>query len=70
MAAMVAAYDTWVFDCDGTLWRGDELIDGCAEALALLRALGKRVLFCTNNSTKSRAAFKGKFDALGLPAAS
>jgi hypothetical protein len=27
------------------------------------------VLFVTNNSTKSRAAFLGKFHSLGLPAA-
>jgi hypothetical protein len=31
------AYDTWVFDCDGTLWRGNTLIDGAKEALQLLR---------------------------------
>jgi len=32
-----AKYDTWVFDCDGTLWKGSTLIEGCKEALQLLR---------------------------------
>ena len=36
-------YDTWVFDCDGTLWRGQALIEGAADALQLLRDL---VGFC------------------------
>ena len=31
-------YDTWMFDCDGVLWRGDGLIDGAAEVLKILRS--------------------------------
>ena len=30
-------YDTWMFDCDGVLWRGDGLIDGAMEVLQILR---------------------------------
>jgi 4-nitrophenyl phosphatase/phosphoglycolate phosphatase len=42
------------------------LIDGIPETLAKLRALGKKMYFVTNNSTKSRAGYKKKFDDLGL----
>jgi phosphoglycolate phosphatase len=42
------------------------LIDGVAETLAKLRAAGKQLFFVTNNSTKSRAGYKNKFDSLGL----
>jgi phosphoglycolate phosphatase len=42
------------------------LIDGIPETLAKLRALGKKMFFVTNNSTKSRAGYKKKFDGLGL----
>jgi phosphoglycolate phosphatase len=42
------------------------LIDGIPETLAKLRAAGKKMFFVTNNSTKSRAGYKKKFDGLGL----
>jgi phosphoglycolate/pyridoxal phosphate phosphatase family enzyme len=58
--------DVFIFDCDGVIWRGDSLIDGIPETLARLRAAGKRMFFVTNNSTKSRAGYKKKFDSLGL----
>jgi len=58
--------DIFIFDCDGVIWRGDSLIPGIPETLAKLRAAGKRMFFVTNNSTKSRAGYKKKFDSLGL----
>lgn len=58
--------DVFIFDCDGVIWRGDSLIDGIPETLAKLRAAGKKMFFVTNNSTKSRAGYKKKFDGLGL----
>lgn len=42
------------------------MIDGIPETLAKLRAAGKKMYFVTNNSTKSRAGYKKKFDSLGL----
>jgi len=35
--------------------------------LLLTRVVGKRLVFVTNNSTKSRADYKKKFDKLGVP---
>lgn len=61
-------FDTWLFDCDGVLWRGDELIDGVVEVLHMLRCLKKQVVFVTNNATKSRKTYKTKFDQLGVEA--
>lgn len=58
--------DVFIFDCDGVIWRGDSLIDGIPETLEKLRAAGKKMYFVTNNSTKSRAGYKKKFDSLGL----
>ena len=46
--------------------QGDSLIDGIPETLEKLRAAGKRLFFVTNNSTKSRAGYKKKFESLGL----
>lgn len=58
--------DVFIFDCDGVIWRGDSLIDGIPETLDKLRKAGKKMFFVTNNSTKSRAGYKKKFDSLGL----
>ncbi|GKZ01303.1 hypothetical protein MPSEU_001081300 [Mayamaea pseudoterrestris] len=58
--------DVFIFDCDGVIWRGDSLIPGIPETLARLRQAGKKLFFVTNNSTKSRAGYKKKFDSLGL----
>lgn len=46
--------------------QGDSLIEGIPETLDKLRAAGKKMFFVTNNSTKSRAGYKKKFDSLGL----
>ena len=48
------------------LIQGDSVIPGIPQTLEKLRALGKKMYFVTNNSTKSRAGYKKKFDSLGL----
>lgn len=42
------------------------MIEGIPQTLEKLRALGKKMYFVTNNSTKSRKGYKKKFDSLGL----
>ena len=42
---------------------------GFPQALKVIRSLEKRVLFLTNNASKSRAQYKAKFDSLGIPVA-
>lgn len=58
--------DVFIFDCDGVIWRGDSVIPGIPNVLDKLRQAGKTMFFVTNNSTKSRAGYKGKFTSLGL----
>jgi hypothetical protein len=58
--------DVFIFDCDGVIWKGDSLIDGVPAILKMLREAGKRIFFVTNNSTKSRKGYLGKFRGLGL----
>lgn len=65
----LAGVDTLVFDCDGVLWRGSETIRNAPEALRAFRSAGKRLLFVTNNSSKSRAQYVDKFRGLGLEVA-
>lgn len=58
--------DVFIFDCDGVIWKGDSLIDGVPAVLEMLRKAGKKIFFVTNNSTKSRKGYLGKFKGLGL----
>jgi len=52
----------------GVIWRGDSVIPGVPATLTALREAGKRLVFVTNNSTKSRAGYLKKFTDLGLRA--
>eukprot|EP00210_Caulerpa_lentillifera_P000510 g493.t1 len=66
MSSLLDRVNCFIFDCDGVIWRGDCLIDGVPETLDYLRDLGKKLVFVTNNSTKSRAGYVKKFTNLGL----
>lgn len=65
---LLSRTNTFIFDCDGVVWRGDSLIQGVPDTIQYLRSIGKRVFFVTNNSTKSRAGYLKKFTKLGLSA--
>ncbi|KAK4841432.1 hypothetical protein QYF36_004390 [Acer negundo] len=58
--------EAFLFDCDGVIWKGDKLIHGVPQTLDLLRSKGKKLVFVTNNSTKSRRQYAIKFQSLGL----
>ncbi|KAK5990004.1 4-nitrophenylphosphatase [Cladobotryum mycophilum] len=60
-------FDTFLFDCDGVLWSGDHVFEGIPETLSLLRSKGKRTVFVTNNSTKSRQDYAKKLAKLNVP---
>jgi len=55
-------------DLDGVVWRGDEPIVGSADAIAELRAAGRRVGFITNNSSIPIAGYVERLSAFGVPA--
>ncbi|KAK3900451.1 HAD-like domain-containing protein [Staphylotrichum tortipilum] len=60
-------FDVFLLDCDGVIWSGDHVFEGVPETLELLRSRGKKVVFVTNNSTKSRQEYLKKFTGLGIP---
>jgi len=57
----------FVFDVDGVLVRGEEIIPRAPEAIERLRRGGKKVIFISNNSTKSREEYIAKFTRIGIP---
>ncbi|KAL6863754.1 hypothetical protein ACP4OV_016657 [Aristida adscensionis] len=64
--SLVDSVEAFLFDCDGVIWKGDKLIQGVPETMELLRKMGKKLVFVTNNSRKSRRQYSKKFRALGL----
>ena len=60
------SFDTVLTDCDGVLWTGSYAIDGSPEVVQALRQLGKKVIYVTNNSTKSRKEYLKKVTDLGF----
>ncbi len=59
-----------VCDLDGTVYLGDHVISGVPTAIARLRASGRRVLFLSNNPTKTPTEYVTKLTKLGIPATS
>jgi len=57
--------DTVLSDCDGVLWTTDTVIPGGPQAMDKLKAMGKKVLYVTNNSNKSRQEYVHKFLHMG-----
>lgn len=66
ISSFINRFDTFLFDCDGVLWSGDQVFEGVPETLELLRSKGKRAIFVTNNSTKSRIEYVNKLNSLGI----
>lgn len=63
-------YDAYLFDLDGTIYLGEELLPGALRMLEYLRVIGRRVVFLTNNPTLDRAMYVDKLTKLGIPVVS
>ena len=57
---------TWLLDCDGVVWLGEEPIPGSPEAVNSLRASGTRVVMLTNNSYPRRTDHLAKLQRMGM----
>jgi len=63
---LVATHDTFLFDMDGVLFVGLRMIARSNKVVRRLMALGKRVVFVTNNTTKGRKAVLEKLLGMGF----
>jgi arabinose operon protein AraL len=61
-------YRGWLVDLDGTVYIGEQLIDGAAEAIAALRTEDRRVAFLSNKPLQTREEYAAKLTRLGIPA--
>ena len=58
--------ELFVFDLDGTVYIGDTEIEGSFAAINELRAMGKRICFFTNNSSRMHTDYIARLNNLGL----
>jgi HAD superfamily hydrolase (TIGR01450 family) len=61
------AYQTFLLDLDGVIYRGDLLLPGAREFVAWMETTGKRYRYLTNNSMIGPAAVAAKLSRLGIP---
>ena len=56
----------FLLDMDGTFYLGDHLLEGSLDFLDAVEATGRRVLFLTNNSSKSGDVYVKKLERMGV----
>jgi glycerol-1-phosphatase len=69
VAPGIASYDAFLLDLDGCVWVGDDATPGAVEAVAELRAAGRRLAFVTNDARHGEEDFVRKLWRLGFQAA-
>ncbi len=57
----------FIFDLDGTIYRGDTLIPGADKVIRLLRESGRKVVFLSNKPIQTREDYASKLTRLGIP---
>jgi HAD superfamily hydrolase (TIGR01450 family) len=60
-------YAGYVFDLDGTIYLGSELLPGAARLVQALRDMGRKVVFVSNNPTRDPEEYAKKLSDLGVP---
>ena len=56
----------WLFDLDGTIYLGEQLVPGADRVVQALRADGRRVAFLSNKPLYTRADYAAKLTRLGI----
>ncbi|MFZ0217321.1 MAG: HAD-IIA family hydrolase [Candidatus Dormiibacterota bacterium] len=60
-------YDAYIFDLDGTIYLGHDLLPGAKRLIEALRRRGRAVRFLSNNPTRDRHMYVDKLIGLGIP---
>lgn len=67
-ATLLSAYDALICDLDGVVHRGHRAVEGAAEALHRALALGRQVIYATNNASRPPSAVVAHLTGFGAPA--
>lgn len=68
MSDLASSYDAALFDLDGVIYLGPQVIEGVPDAVAALRQEGIRVGFVTNNAARTPATVAEHLVELGIEA--
>ena len=68
MSSLVSAHDGVLLDLDGTVYRGDSVLDVAVDVVAALREAGVPLAFVTNNAARSPAEVAERLTRLGVTA--
>lgn len=63
----IPPFEGYVFDLDGTIYLGEQLLPSAGQTIARLRSWGRRVIFLSNNPTHTCEQYAAKLSRLGLP---
>ncbi len=61
-------YEAILLDLDGVLYRGSDPVPRAADAVGTLRGAGKRIVFLTNNSSRTPEQVAERLQAVGVHA--
>ncbi|MCL2717652.1 MAG: HAD-IIA family hydrolase [Lachnospiraceae bacterium] len=67
MPQILKNIDCYALDMDGTIYLGDQWIDGALDFLKALKKQGKQYVFLTNNSSKNADVYVTKLTKMGFP---
>jgi 4-nitrophenyl phosphatase len=59
-------YNGYIFDMDGVIYRGDEVIQDAINAINILKSKSCKVMFITNNSSKLSEEYVAKIKEIGV----
>ena len=60
-------FDAYLFDLDGTIYLGSELLPGAKLLIETLRERGSKTVFLSNNPTRDPDMYITKLEGLGIP---
>ena len=60
-------FSGYIFDLDGTIYRGEKLIPGARETIEKLKSLRKKIVYLSNKPLQTREDYAAKLTRLGVP---
>ncbi len=66
MNEILNKFEGFIFDLDGTIYRGSKLIDGAKEVFQVLKDLNKKFVFVSNRTTSTPEKYQEVLNAFGI----